>query len=413
MNAEIISVGTELLLGEITDTNSAYLGQLFAKLGINVFHKTTVGDNEFTMLRALKSSSEQSDLVVMIGGLGPTEDDITKQTLSKFLNVSLHLDQNAYKKIENYFKKQHRPLTDNNKRQALVLAGSEVIENPNGLAVGLFFHTNGTDYMVLPGPPSEFNAMVDKNIVPLLGHHYGLERTIKSKTLHFVGIGEADLATRINDIVQNQDNPTVALYFKPTDVTIRLTAKASNSKEAEKQLELLKLKIMERVGDYFYAEGDHVSFNDFVVQELIKKKISITAAESLTAGKFQSTLVDTPGASQIFNGGFVTYSNDVKRLLLGVEKETLNNYGVVSSEVAKAMASGAKNKLKTDIAISFTGVAGPDSLEGHEAGTVWIGLALRNGKVIAQKFNFQGSREKVRHLAVQNAFRMIWNSEIK
>lgn len=413
MNAEIISVGTEILLGEIVDTNSVYLGQLFARLGIDVFHKTTVGDNEQAMIESLDAASHKSKLVVMIGGLGPTEDDITKQTLAKFLNVKLHADLEALKNIEQYFKKQNRPLTENNERQALILDGSQKIENSNGLAVGFFYHTNDTDYMVLPGPPSEFVAMVDEKVVSLLGSQYGLEKTIKSKTLHFVGIGEADLASRIDDIVRSQSNPTIALYFKPTDVTIRLTAKTSTESQADALLNRVKDQIMDRVGTYFYAEGDYVSFTDFVVRELRKRKITITAAESLTAGEFQSTIVETPGASEIFPGGFVTYSDEVKSELLGVKTTTLSQNSVVSEAVATEMALGAQAKLQTDLAVSFTGVAGPKRLEGHEVGNVWIGLALKNNQVITKEFHFQGNREKIRHLAVVNAFKMIWDNEIK
>lgn len=282
MNAEIISVGTEILLGEIVDTNAVYLSQLFAKLGIDVFNKITVGDNEKNIMDALEVASKRSDLVVTIGGLGPTEDDITKQSLAKFVGKNLKHDPEALQQIADYFKKQNRPLTKNNERQALLLDAAKPIHNPNGLALGIFYHTEQTDYIVLPGPPSEFEPMVDEKVLPLLSQQYGLEKTIQSKTLHFVGIGEADLAARVDEIVRNQSNPTIALYFKPTDVTIRLTAKANSKLAAEEILNHTKNQLLDRVGEFFYAEGDKVSFTDFVVNQLIKRNISLTAAESLT-----------------------------------------------------------------------------------------------------------------------------------
>jgi nicotinamide-nucleotide amidase len=413
MNAEIISVGTEILLGEIVDTNAVYLSQLFAKLGIDVYHQVTVGDNEGAIINALEEGSKRSNLIVTIGGLGPTEDDITKQSLAKFVDRKLKHDPDALKQISDYFAQQNRPLTKNNERQALLLEGSKPIQNPNGLALGVFYHTEKTDYIVLPGPPSEFEPMVDEKMLPLLSQQYGLEKTIQSKTLHFVGIGEADLASRVEEIVRNQSNPTIALYFKPTDVTIRLTAKASSKEEAEEILNETKIQILDQVGEFFYAEGDNVSFTEYVVKQLIKQKITVTAAESLTGGAFESTIVETPGASAIFPGGFVTYADEVKSKLLGVQATTITENSVVSQQVAEEMALGAQKALDADIALSFTGAAGPDALEGHKAGNVWIGLARRDGTVIAKEFNFAGNRKKVRHLAVMNGFRMIWENIIQ
>lgn len=413
MNAEIISVGTEILLGEIVDTNAVYLSQLFAKLGIDVFNKITVGDNEKNIMDALEVASKRSDLVVTIGGLGPTEDDITKQSLAKFVGKNLKHDPEALQQIADYFKKKNRPLTKNNERQALLLDGAKPIHNPNGLALGIFYHTEQTDYIVLPGPPSEFEPMVDEKVLPLLSQQYGLEKTIQSKTLHFVGIGEADLAARVDEIVRNQSNPTIALYFKPTDVTIRLTAKANSKLAAEEILNHTKNQLLDRVGEFFYAEGDKVSFTDFVVNQLIKRNISLTAAESLTGGAFESTVVETSGAATIFPGGFVTYADEVKSKLIGVQPATIEENTVVSRQVAEEMARGAQKTLDTDIAVSFTGVAGPGALEHHQPGNVWIGLAKRDGSIVTKEFNFVGNREKIRHLAVMNGFRMIWENVIK
>lgn len=413
MKAEIISVGTEILLGEITDTNAVYLSQQLAQLGIDVYHQATVGDNSTTMKETLEIASKRSDLVITIGGLGPTEDDITKPTLAAFLGEELVVDDRALEKVHEHFTKQGRPITPNNERQALLLKGSRPVKNPNGLAIGLFATTPTTDYLVLPGPPSEFKPMVNQEVLPLLKERYSLDKTIQSKTLHFVGVGEADLATRVDDVIRRQSNPTIALYFKPTDVTIRLTAKADSKDEAEQMLEKTKAEILARAGDYYYAEGEQVAFPDFVVQELIKRKLTLTAAESLTGGAFQNQLVKTAGTSAVFSGGFVTYSDEVKTSLLGVRPETIAQYTVVSCPVAEEMARGAQKQLGTDLAISFTGVAGPEGLEGHAPGDVWIGLALPDGSTVAKGFHFSGNREKIRHLAVMNGFRMIWEQVVK
>ncbi|MEE6673793.1 competence/damage-inducible protein A [Pediococcus acidilactici] len=413
MKAEIISVGTEILLGEITDTNSVYLSQQLAQLGIDVYHQETVGDNSSTMKETLSIASKRSDLVITIGGLGPTEDDITKQTLAEFLGDDLVVDSDALAKVHEHFTKQGRPITPNNERQALLLKGSRPVQNPNGLAIGLFASTANTDYLVLPGPPSEFKPMVNQEVLPLLKERYTLNKTIQSKTLHFVGVGEADLATRVADVINQQTNPTIALYFKPTDVTIRLTAKADSKDEAEQMLEKTKTEILARAGDYYYAEGDQVAFPDFVVQALINRKLTLTAAESLTGGAFQSQLVETAGTSTVFSGGFVTYSDEVKTKLLGVRPETIAQDSVVSRSAAEEMARGAQKQMGTDLAISFTGVAGPEELEGHAPGDVWIGLALPDGSTVAKGFHFSGNRKKIRYLAVMNGFRLIWEQVVK
>ena len=413
MRAEIISIGTEILLGEITDTNSTYLSQKLAEFGINVYKKTTVGDNEQAIIKAVEEASLVNDLVITIGGLGPTADDITKATLAKFLHQNLVFDKATLKHINKHFSLQHKPITENNKKQAQYLEGSTILPNDNGLAIGNYVKGPMSHYLILPGPPSEFIPMVKQTVLPLIAKMAGVNHTIQSKTLHFVGIGESTLADKLANIIDNQTNPTFALYFKPSDVTVRITAKAQSKTEADGLLDKAKQAVLAKVGEYFYAEGENVEFNQFVMQKLIEQNITITAAESLTGGLFQSTMVQTPGVSKIFSGGFVTYADDVKTDLIDVDSKTIARDSVVSQSVAEQMAMGAKQKMKSDIAISFTGVAGPDDLEGNPVGTVWIGLALKNNQVITKEFHFQGNREKIRHLAVMNGLYMIFNNVIK
>ncbi|AEV95000.1 competence/damage-inducible protein A [Pediococcus claussenii] len=412
MKAELISVGTEILLGEITDTNATYLSKSFADLGIEVMHRQTVGDNIERIDDALKLATGRSNLVVLIGGLGPTEDDVTKPALAQFLNKDLVQDKDALNKINKRFEMMGRSVTPNNLRQAWILDNAERLTNYNGLAVGMF-ESGNVNYVVLPGPPSEFRMMVDRSLIPVLKKHFNLQNNLVSKTLHFVGISESLLAEKLDDIIRYQTNPTLALYFKDTDVTVRITAEDDNRINAEKMVKDMENTVLKRVGQFYYSDEEIIDLHTFVAQQLIKRNISITAAESLTGGLFESTICSVSGVSAIFNGGFVTYSNQSKHDLVDVSSDLIQNNGVVSKEVAEAMASGARRKMNTKLSLSFTGVAGPGELEGHKAGNFWIGLALDSGEIYSEEFNVDGDREKVRQAAVNKAFEMILKFVLK
>ena len=411
MKAEIIAVGTEILTGQIVNTNAQFLSEKLAEIGVDVYFQTAVGDNEARLLSLLEIAQNRSNLVILTGGLGPTEDDLTKQTLAKFLGRDLTFDAQALAKLDDFF--AHRPdyaRTPNNERQAQIVQGSTPLPNETGLAVGGMIEVDGVTYVVLPGPPSELKPMVLNELLPRLT----TGAKLYSRVLRFFGIGESQLVTILSDLIEEQTDPTIAPYAKTGEVTLRLSTKATSQDEAQKALDNLEEKILARqtfegvaLKDICYGYGEEASLASVVVEELKKKKQTITAAESLTAGLFQATLANFSGASTIFKGGFVTYSLEEKAKMLDIPKVELEEYGVVSAFAAEKMAEQARLKTQSDFGISLTGVAGPDSLEGHPAGTVFIGLSQASGTEVIQ-VNIAGrSRADVRKIAVMHAFNLV------
>ena len=411
MKAEIIAVGTEILTGQIVNTNAQFLSEKLAEIGVDVYFQTAVGDNETRLISLLEIAQKRSNLVILTGGLGPTEDDLTKQTLAQFLGRHLTFDAQAQAKLDDFF--AHRPdyaRTPNNERQAQIVEGSIPLPNETGLAVGGMIEVDGVTYVVLPGPPSELKPMVLNELLPRLT----TGAKLYSRVLRFFGIGESQLVTILSDLIEEQTDPTIAPYAKTGEVTLRLSTKATSQDEAQKALDNLEEKILARqtfegvaLKDICYGYGEEASLASVVVEELKKKKQTITAAESLTAGLFQATLANFSGASTIFKGGFVTYSLEEKAKMLDIPKVELEEYGVVSAFAAEKMADQARLKTKSDFGISLTGVAGPDSLEGHPAGTVFIGLSQASGTEVIQ-VNIAGrSRADVRKIAVMHAFNLV------
>lgn len=411
MKAEIIAVGTEILTGQIVNTNAQFLSEKLAEIGVDVYFQTAVGDNEARLLTLLEIASQRSNLVILTGGLGPTEDDLTKQTLAKFLGKDLVFDPQAQEKLDIFF--AHRPdyaRTPNNERQAQIIEGATPLPNETGLAVGGVSEVNGVTYVVLPGPPSELKPMVLNQLLPKLM----TGTKLYSRVLRFFGIGESQLVTILADLIDHQTDPTLAPYAKTGEVTLRLSTKAVSQEKADRVLDILENQILDRqtfegisLRDICYGYGEETSLASVVVEELKKRQKSITAAESLTAGLFQATLADFSGVSAIFNGGFVTYSLEEKSKMLDISKQDLKEYGVVSEFTARKMAEQARLKTQSDYGVSLTGVAGPDSLEGHPAGTAFIGLAQEQGTEVI-KVNIGGrSRADVRHIAVMHAFNLV------
>ena len=411
MKAEIIAVGTEILTGQIVNTNAQFLSEKLAEIGVDVYFQTAVGDNETRLISLLEIAQKRSNLVILTGGLGPTEDDLTKQTLAQFLGRHLTFDAQAQAKLDDFF--AHRPdyaRTPNNERQAQIVEGSIPLPNETGLAVGGMIEVDGVTYVVLPGPPSELKPMVLNELLPRLT----TGAKLYSRVLRFFGIGESQLVTILSDLIEEQTDPTIAPYAKTGEVTLRLSTKATSQDEAQKALDNLEEKILVRqtfegvaLKDICYGYGEEASLARVVVEELKKKKQTITAAESLTAGLFQATLANFSGASTIFKGGFVTYSLEEKAKMLDIPQVELEEYGVVSAFAAEKMADQARLKTKSDFGISLTGVAGPDSLEGHPAGTVFIGLSQASGTEVIQ-VNIAGrSRADVRKIAVMHAFNLV------
>lgn len=411
MKAEIIAVGTEILTGQIVNTNAQFLSEKLAEIGVDVYFQTAVGDNEARLLSLLEIASQRSNLVILTGGLGPTEDDLTKQTLAKFLGKDLVFDPQAQEKLDIFF--AHRPdyaRTPNNERQAQIVEGATPLPNETGLAVGGVSEADGVTYVVLPGPPSELKPMVLNQLLPKL--MTGIK--LYSRVLRFFGIGESQLVTILADLIDHQTDPTLAPYAKTGEVTLRLSTKAVSQEKADQALDILESQILSRqtfegisLRDICYGYGEETSLASVVVEELKKRQKSITAAESLTAGLFQATLADFSGVSAIFNGGFVTYSLEEKSKMLDIYEQELKEHGVVSEFTARKMAEQARIKTQSDYGVSLTGVAGPDSLEGHPAGTVFIGLAHAKGTEVI-KANIAGrSRADVRQIAVMHAFNLV------
>lgn len=411
MKAEIIAVGTEILTGQIVNTNAQFLSEKLAEIGVDVYFQTAVGDNEARLMSLLEIASLRSSLVILTGGLGPTEDDLTKQTLAKFLGKDLVFDPQAQEKLDIFF--AHRPdyaRTPNNERQAQIVEGATPLPNETGLAVGGVSEVGGVTYVVLPGPPSELKPMVLNQLLPKLM----TGTKLYSRVLRFFGIGESQLVTILADLIDHQTDPTLAPYAKTGEVTLRLSTKAVSQEKADQALDILENQILDRqtfegisLRDICYGYGEETSLASVVVEELKKRQKSITAAESLTAGLFQATLADFSGVSAIFNGGFVTYSLEEKSKMLDISEQELKEHGVVSEFTARKMAEQARLKTQSDYGVSLTGVAGPDSLEGHPAGTVFIGLAHAKGTEVI-KANIAGrSRADVRHIAVMHAFNLV------
>lgn len=412
MKAEIIAVGTEILTGQITNTNAQFLSEEFAKLGIDVFFQTAVGDNEERLLSIIDLASKRSDLVVLCGGLGPTEDDLTKQTLAKYLGRNLVFDEQASKRLNEFFATRPQfTRTANNERQAQLIEGSTPLQNSTGLAVGGVIEVDGVTYVVLPGPPSELKPMVWDYLVPLLSSDH---KQLYSRVLRFFGIGESQLVTVLSDLIDNQTDPTIAPYAKTGEVTLRLSTKADDIESAKEKLDQLEQKILSKktlnsipLENLLYGYGDDNSMARVVFDLLKKKHKTITAAESLTAGLFQSSIADFSGSSSVFNGGFVTYSIEEKSKMLQIPLEKLQEQGVVSHFTAEKMAEQSRKLTDTDFGIGLTGVAGPDSLEVHPAGTVFIGIATRE-KVHSIRVLIGGRRRSdVRHIACLYAFNLV------
>lgn len=411
MKAEIIAVGTEILTGQILNTNAQFLSEKLAEIGVDVYIQTAVGDNEARLLSVLEIARERSELVILTGGLGPTEDDLTKQTVAKFLGKNLVFDAQAQAKLDDFF--AQRPdyaRTPNNERQAQIIQGATPLANETGLAVGGMIEVEGVTYVVLPGPPSELKPMVLNELLPRLM----TGAKLYSRVLRFFGIGESQLVTILADLIEQQTDPTLAPYAKTGEVTLRLSTKAKSKEEADLALNTLEEQILSRdtfegtsLRELCYGYGDETSLASLVVEELKKRQISITAAESLTAGLFQASIADFSGVSAIFKGGFVTYSLEEKAKMLDIPQAELEIHGVVSTYTAEKMAEQAREKTASDIGISLTGVAGPESLEGHPAGTVFIGLSQESGTEVI-RVNIGGrSRTDVRKIAVMHAFNLV------
>ncbi|MDP4146566.1 MAG: competence/damage-inducible protein A [Bacillota bacterium] len=400
MIAEILAVGTEILLGDIINTNAQYLAKELASLGISVYHQSVVGDNGERLKAALNLALSRADLVITTGGLGPTKDDLTKEFASEYFNKKLILDEDSLNAIKYYFKKMNIEINEGNKKQAYFPEGSTILKNDYGTAPGCIIDGNDKIVVLLPGPPREMKPMFENYVIPYLMKYQ--QGVLVSKVLRICGIGEGIMAERIGHIIDAQNNPTVAPYAKQNEAILRITAKADNEEEALNLIQPMEKDIRDILGEHVYGVGE-TSLEEEVGKVLIKNNLTISTAESCTGGLLAGRLINYPGISSVFMEGAITYSDEAKMRSVGVKKETLEAYGAVSSEVAAEMAEGIAKVAGTDIGISTTGIAGPGgATKDKPVGLVYIGLYI-NGSVKTKELNIPGDRQKVRDRSVTTA----------
>ncbi|MBS5308781.1 competence/damage-inducible protein A [Clostridium tertium] len=410
MKAEIIAIGTEILLGDIVNTNAQFLAKELAALGIDVYHQSVIGDNEERIIESFEKAFERCDLVITTGGLGPTQDDLTKELGAKYFNKKLVLHEPSLDWIKTYLDMKDEAIVEANKKQAYFPEGSIILPNPNGTAPGSIVSENNKILIILPGPPREMKPMFNDHVKKYLEGITG--EIIKSKILRLFGIGESLMAQKLNNLIQNSKNPTVAPYAKDNDVTLRITAKGNSEKECDDLINPVDKEIKDALGEYIYGEGE-TSLENVVSEILCNNKLSISTAESCTGGMIAASLISYPGISDVFKEGAVTYSNESKMKRLGVRKETLDRYGAVSEETAREMAIGIAREANTDISISTTGIAGPGGgTDEKPVGLVYIGVFIK-GKVVVNKFNFTGNRERIRRKTTMNALNILRKELLK
>ena len=398
MKAEIITVGTEILLGDILNTNCRYLSRELAAMGIEMYYQITVGDNEERLLKTLEESLNRSDIVICTGGLGPTEDDITKEVCAKYFGYELGLHKPSLDAMIERFKHMNRVPTKNNEKQAYFPKEAYILKNDNGTAPGCIMEKEGKMIVVLPGPPKEMESMFENYVKPYLSKL--TDDVIESEVLRIIGVGESKVENDILDIIDSQTNPTIATYAKGYECTLRITAKAKSVEEAKELIKPMSDEMKRRFGQSLYATGE-TSIEEVVSKMLVENNLKIAVAESCTGGMVSASLINYPGISSVFMEGCVTYSNEAKMKSLGVKKETLDVYGAVSDKCAKEMASGVAARYNTNIGIATTGIAGPGGgTDEKPVGLVYFGIYI-NGKVISKKYVFNGDRQGVRERATR------------
>jgi len=417
--AEIICVGSELLLGDILNTNTRFLSRELASIGINIFHQSVIGDNHERLRDAIELALSRSDILITSGGLGPTYDDITKETVCEVMGSQLVYDEEVIEHIRSFFIKRGRPMTDNNLKQALVPKDGEVLHNENGTAPGLMIRKNGKLVFMLPGPPRELEPLYTSKVLPVL-MSLNTDTVLVSKTVNVFGMGESSVEDALKELMTGSVNPTVAPYAKEGEVLLRVTASARNEREAAELIDGAIIKIKDKIGEYVYAV-DGVSLERVLVERFKRAGITLSTAESCTGGLISKRITDIPGSSAVFECGICSYSNNIKNKLLKVRSETLDAYGAVSAETAREMADGIMALSGSDVSLSVTGIAGPDGgTDEKPVGLVYIGVKFKD-KCLTERFVFgrsKSEREYIRHLAASSALSMalkitgLFNSEI-
>lgn len=401
MVVELVCVGTELLLGNIVNTNAAYLAERCAQLGFSCFYQAVVGDNKERLTEQLNLSLKRSDIIILCGGLGPTPDDLTKEVVAECVGKKLIMDAASQEAIEQYFANKGIVPTNNNWKQAMIPEGAIVLPNHNGTAPGIILKAGEQHLVLLPGPPAELEPMFEESVIPYLKSLE--EQVISSVTVKVCGIGESKVAEQIQDMIDSQTNPTIATYAKTGEVHIRVTAKAEDEKAAHKLIKPIVKELKLRLSNYIYTTEDDVSLEKAVVDLLLANDLTVTLAESCTGGLLAARIINVPGTSEVIKSSYVTYSNKAKRKILGVKKSTLDKYSVVSKQVTEEMAQGLTKITKADVTVGITGYAGPDG--GDEkvpVGTVFISCSVK-GHVTTKEYHFVGNRNTIRQYAVSAA----------
>ncbi len=410
-SAEILCIGTEILMGDIVNTNAAYIAKELAGLGINVYHQSVVGDNPERLKQSLELAFSRADIVITTGGLGPTYDDLSKETIADYFGRKLVMDEESLHRIECHFLRLNRVMTDNNKKQAMMPERCIIFQNDNGTAPGCAIEGEGAQQgktaIMLPGPPREMRPMFEQGVKPFLMKDS--DTRLVSHTMHFFGIGESMLESILHDLMEESLNPTVAPYAKTGEVQLRVTARVKHGEDAEAILQPTMHQIEEKVGEFLYGI-DVGDLQTAVVRKLKEKGLHVALAESCTGGYVAKRITDVSGASEVFECGICSYSNRIKHELLGVSQQTLDCFGAVSEETAREMAAGVRKVSGAEIGISVTGNAGPEPSEGKDVGIVYIGVdSDAFSKVFLLQVNRrdQDARETIRYLASSHALSLI------
>lgn len=405
MIVELISVGTEILLGNIVNTNAAYLSEKCAGLGLSCYYQDVVGDNEERLFETIKTALSRADILLLSGGLGPTQDDLTKEVAAKAFGRKLYLHEESKASIQKFFEKRGLEITDNNWKQAMMPEDCIVVDNPNGTAPGVIMEQDGKHVILMPGPPNEMIPMFEKSIMPYLSKLQSC--VIFSQTVKVCGVGESKAETMVQDLIDEQSNPTIATYAKTGEVHLRVTARAEDEKAARKLVKPIIKELKGRFGNHVYTTDDEVTLEKAVVDLLLANKLTVSTVESCTGGLVAARLINVPGVSEVFKSGYITYSNKAKRRLLGIKKSTLLKHGAVSEEIAREMAKGAALVSKSDVTVSITGIAGPDGgSEEKPVGLVYIGCNVC-GRTTVKECHFSGNRTKIRENTVSAALSLM------
>lgn len=413
MTVELISVGTELLLGNIVNTNANYLSRKCAELGFSLYYQVTVGDNEGRLCESLKTALERSDIVILTGGLGPTQDDITKEATAKVLGLELMMDEASRRHIEEYFRFRYQKeaggaVTENNWKQALKIEGSQVVANSNGTAPGYIVETGEKTVILLPGPPGELLPMFENSIYPYLQARQN--KIFVSSMVKICGIGESKAETEILDLIEAQTNPTIAPYAKNGEVHFRITAAADHPEEGKKLISPVVKELYRRFGNHIYTTLEEETLEEVVIKLLKSKNYTVATAESCTGGMLTGRLVNVSGVSEVLKEGFITYSNEAKAKYLGVSEETLRIHGAVSEQTAREMVLGAARAAGADAAIAVTGIAGPEGGTAEKpVGLVYL-ASLAGGEVTVKELRLKGNRQKIRESSVISALDLLRRS---